>query len=213
MICLTIVYFFTVVFVEVYVLWNEEARRASMLKRRSSKQPTKGGSSISIRKSVSPKGIGGHKAVEIGMVTQENNPLFITGAAGATAEEVAAFSGDRQALIDALNASTAAPSAAFWAMFKGQFLSNLGQMDAMSSQLLLATAAAGSATCSVCGSQKGPGGASAPASTRRAFGPISTATPAQGGGEPHDAPDGTGAMGGLGVFRSSRTAAVTPHRH
>ena len=208
-IVLTLVYFFSVVFTEVYVLWGEAERREAMRKGRASalKLDGKGGASLTaLRKAVAPRGGG---AAAIGAVTSENNPIFIAGAtAGATAAEVAAFTGDRQALVDALSATTTAPSAAMWALFRATFLASLEQVDGLQLQLLHAGAAAAGGraaaptVCTVCGSSSeaevvGGGGRS-----KHAFVPVAASSaPGASGGVA--APD-------LSAFRSSRSHLAPP---
>ena len=216
-IVLTLVYFFSVVFTEVYVLWGEAERREAMRKGRASAlkldgKGGKGGASLTaLRKAVAPRGGG---AATIGAVTSENNPIFIAGAtAGATAAEVAAFTGDRQALVDALSATTTAPSAAMWALFRATFLASLEQVDGLQLQLLHAGAAAAGGraaaptVCTVCGSSSeaevvGGGGGGGGGRSKHAFVPVAASSaPGANGGVA--APD-------LSAFRSSRSHLAPP---
>jgi hypothetical protein len=204
---ITILYFATVVFTEVAIMWNEADRRRKLQRGRSGKglKTAPGGSpgrpgSKSFKGGIG--GAGGPGSVpNIGVVTQEFNPIIMGGAGGSSggAGVGDAFTGDRQALVDAVTATEKPPPQELWSMLRATFLATLQHNEALAGQLEAALAGAG--VCTVCGSSLAPHGGGA-GGHKAAFGPV-----AAGGG-------GGGGEGGGGHAHgggSSRALHVTPN--
>lgn len=210
---LTILYFATVVITEIAIMWGEADRRRKLQRGRSGKGlKTAGGAaspggglsrpgSKSFKGGIAGGGPGGGGLPNIGVVTQEFNPIMMGGpGGGGGAGGVAngdAFTGDRQALVDAVTATEKPPPQELWTMLRATFLATLQHNEALAGQLEAALAGAG--VCSVCGSSLAPHGGGA-GGHKAAFGPV-TAGGGSGGGE----------GGGHGSHGSSRALHVTPN--
>ena len=201
----TILYFFIVVFTELWVLWNEAERRKAIAKGRagSKKKLSAKGSGLNSQRKV----VG--QAFNTGVLSQDFNPIFLTGGGGGGADGVNladAFKGDPQSLLDAVKASTKAPPDELWTMYRASFIAALGQIEALNAQL----AEKATAVCSVCGCAAD--GKPPSAKSRQSFGPVSSSeSPHQhahahgrimgGGGDPTQVLPNP--VQGLAAFRSS----------